>query len=327
MDNSELNILESTPNTAESTPDTVESTPESTPNDRILLSEQVIHELQKKYKPASIKQIQTSLNTLSKHIRSEISGELTISTLENAVLISSLIEKMPIPVSAKRLLIWAIEAILATQGKIYAEYDKIWKKYIRLETEEQYSKDRVISDITLMDIENKIETSKDEVSKLIVSLYAYMPALRGEEWVSLRLWNSQDDLKENWINIEQGYIVIHQYKTMKTYGVRKIPVPTELLKIIRKYCATHRGTFMIMNGNDEMSTKKFEYILKRELGISTTELRRIYISSVVPHLTKVERLKLSILMGHSMEMQEFVYKGKEKEANTAVLNRLREIMQ
>lgn len=276
-----------------------------------------------KYQSSSIKQIQANINNIGNYIEGQQSCNFQIHLLEDANYVCSLIEKMDISAGTKRKLVWAIEAVLATTGKNFPQYDKVWQKYVRIEKEEQYSKERHISDITLMDIEEKIDHAKDPETRLILALYAYMPALRGEEWVSLRRWDSPDHLDENWINIQKGYIVVHHYKTMGTYGKRLIYLPQQLVAKIKEYYALRRGTFMLMDDKEQMPTRKLEYILKRELGASTSELRRIYISSVVPLLSNTERLKLSRIMAHSMEMQEFVYRGKSIPVDNAVLERLR----
>ena len=57
-----------------------------------------------------------------------------------------------------------------------------------------------------------------------------------------------------------------------------------------------------------MEAEDLQRYLRRELGVSSNELRKIYITEIVGRLNMEERLGLSRLMGHSVEMQEFVYR-------------------
>jgi len=163
--------------------------------------------------------------------------------------------------------------------------------------------------------------------RLILGLYAYMPALRTEDWTSLKRYDGEKELDCNYISVERGRIVWERYKTSGSYGRRELNIPEELLKIVREYYGESRGEYFLMRGSKRMTSEELQRHLRRRLGISSNELRKIYISEVVPYLSKKERMVLGGMMGHSIEMQEFVYRREKGERNEGVLVRLRKQME
>lgn len=284
--------------------------------------QEILSNLQYKYRDSSISIYEYYI----KNAITKISGlsDFDISVLENDSKIReylSTLEKNASKRDFLNSLIAILNAVILVDHELIKKYQELLKIHSAEAKKDTYSKERKLPEGSkiknLLDLELKMKSEKDPLKKLILGLYAYMPILRTEEWTSLKHYEGEKDVG-NYINMKEWIIVIKEYKTSETYGERRLKIPEELRGIMVK-----SGEYLLMKGGRRVSSLELRRILKSELGISNNELRRMYISETVPYLTKIERMKLCEKMGHSIEMQEFVYYREGVKGNEGVLRRLR----
>ena len=154
---------------------------------------------------------------------------------------------------------------------------------------------------------------------IVLQLYTTLPPLRSEDYYKMLMTVSK---KENYVNLKTKVMYIKVYKTSKTYGTRKIKLTKELTdilkgweKIQREYNPELEQVYLMPNVKSKLtkpqSQQSFTDMLNRIFWpkkISSSMLRKIYISELIDkELTPDERKKITKIMGHSLEMQEFIY--------------------
>lgn len=156
---------------------------------------------------------------------------------------------------------------------------------------------------------------------LVLNLYTMIPPIRND-FANLEIIDSEiySD-KINYINLKTKELILTNYKTVKSYGVKKLPLPDDLIKLIEKYIkvrTTYLGeskTLLINTTNLEpMKPNGLTKYLNKIFApkkVSTTLLRKSYISFKYPvDHTMREREQDSIFMGHSVGMASSVYSKK-----------------
>lgn len=286
--------------------------------------------LKAKYRDSSISIQEYHIKKMIKAItRKEDFDEKILQKVEDIETYLSTIEKA----TGKRDVLNSIIAIMNMLTKkvdeeVVKKYEELRKIYTKEGKEEVYSREsKALSEWTIAKIGKKVLEMDTSIMRLIIGLYAYMPALRTEDWTSLRRYEGETVLEGNNLNLGKGVMEILDYKTSETHGKRIIVLSEELKVLIREYYGTSRGEYFLMKGEKRMTSEELQRILRKTLGISSNELRKIYISEMVPYLSKKERMKLGTMMGHSIEMQEFVYRRENVEGNEEALNRLRKQME
>ena len=172
---------------------------------------------------------------------------------------------------------------------------------------------------------------KDLLQKWLVgSLYVIdndNPPLRLENYVPLEIISLKDynklsdkELEGNnyLVNVSRNkkFFSFGEYKTSKTYGVKKIDVGSKLNSVLNLYLRTHSNKYLILNNRDEaMSpnglskyiTKVFEPSGKK---ITANLMRHIYISEFMtgPSIKEKEELADKMLHSSSASTQELYAK-------------------
>ncbi len=119
---------------------------------------------------------------------------------------------------------------------------------------------------------------------------------------------------------KKGYLILNNYKTVSTYGRKKIELPEEVFKIWKKYYKViieylnkNKYIFIKSDGNKMTRneyTKLFTTIFKElNKNISTSMIRHIVISEKFPveENEMKERQELANVMGHSVHEAQQVY--------------------
>lgn len=158
---------------------------------------------------------------------------------------------------------------------------------------------------------------------VVLSLYALMPPLRGEEYfksVVIFIDEREDpetllDLVEmNFYDMNSHRLFIRYYKTQSTYGTRVIDMHPDLKETLSNWVAMNPATWLIPNlvTQDAMSQQGFTSLLNSIFApkkISSSMLRKIFVSDFISNKpTADERKKVAHIMGHSLQTQEFTYK-------------------
>ncbi len=141
------------------------------------------------------------------------------------------------------------------------------------------------------------------------------------EIVSLKEYNNLSDkeLENNnyLVNASRNkkFFSFGEYKTSKTYGIKKIELGSKLNSVMNLYLRLHDNKYLILNAkNEPMSpnglgkyiTKVFEPTGKK---ISANLLRHIYISEFMTGPSLKEKSELSQRMGHNTNTQELYVKN------------------
>lgn len=154
---------------------------------------------------------------------------------------------------------------------------------------------------------------------IVLLLYTTLPPLRSEDYYKMLLTISK---KDNYTNLKSRVMYIKVYKTSKTYGTRKINLSKELtdelktwVEIQKKYNPEITTVYLMPTVSSKLtkplSQQAFTDLLNRIFHpkkISSSMLRKIYISELIDkQLSPDERKAITKIMGHSLEMQEFIY--------------------
>lgn len=165
---------------------------------------------------------------------------------------------------------------------------------------------------------------------LLFSLYYLLPPLRPQDWINAKIvrLSPDTDLVEyaqengNIIDMTTHNLVVADYKTVLTHGVRVIPfngLSEEfgilLADIIEKYLVISRNAsylFTTKKGQpiaEQNITKIFAKALINDKPTNATELRNLFISEKIidENLSLDRRKRLAYIMGHTIQTQTFIY--------------------
>ncbi len=194
-----------------------------------------------------------------------------------------------------------------------------------------YKKELIDKGIFKKEESDLTRKDKDLLQKWLVgSLYVIdndNPPLRLENYVPLEIISLKDynklsdkELEGNnyLVNVSRNkkFFSFGEYKTSKTYGVKKIDVGSKLNSVLNLYLRTHSNKYLILNNRDEpMSpnglskyiTKVFEPSGKK---ITANLMRHIYISEFMtgPSIKEKEELADKMLHSSSASTQELYAK-------------------
>jgi len=160
---------------------------------------------------------------------------------------------------------------------------------------------------------------KDEFQHLqtyvLLSCLVLLPVRRSLDWVSFKLRN-EDKEKDNYLTYDKRkpVFIFNDYKTKRTYGQQRVPIPTKLATIIRKWSELSPHDSLLMNYNQKapMNQTQLNVLLHGFFGkpISTSLLRHIYLTHIheaTPALKQME--ETATTMAHSINQQlEYVKK-------------------
>lgn len=224
-----------------------------------------------------------------------------------------------------------------TPSHILKKYNTYFKE-LSIEYENNYNK-QIKSDkeklnwVTKTEIDNKLKSleilidkmNMDKLSKndkdiiqqhLVISLYIgeHIPPIRND-YAGMKISNTE--LKKcNYIDLNNNQIILNNYKTDKTYGTKKINIPTYILELITRWIKYNDSGYLLINirQGDPMTknglTKYLNKIFKPK-KVSTTILRKVYLSNKYPVLYNRKDMKNdAYVMGHSIDTQQSIYTKK-----------------
>lgn len=184
---------------------------------------------------------------------------------------------------------------------------------------------------TLLNMRPQTRQHLDYFQRLIVlSLYTDIPPLRND-YANVKVLSGSSaspaapinvnalNTDHNYIDLASSQLVLCNYKTDKTYGVKSIPLPQHLVTLIRSWMQCRKdkgGNALLINISDSSPMTKnglTKYLNKlcAPKKVSTTMLRKIYLSHKYPVIhTLQEMQKDSYIMGHSIGTQQYTYRKK-----------------
>lgn len=178
----------------------------------------------------------------------------------------------------------------------------------------------------LEDLLSEEYNPKIDIAYVAMAFFVYLPPLRAQDYVKTRLKfkaPNDDEEQGNYIDLKNSIMIINEYKTAKKYGKRSILIPPPLNEILLNYKRKSRTKWLIPkiygDENVPMSVSSFTHMLNRILDekISTTELRRAYISDKVINkdMKGKNRKYTAKIMGHSTTTQNEIYSKYSKIAD------------
>lgn len=229
--------------------------------------------------------------------------------------------------------------------KLLAIYTEYHKKLALLQNETYLDNERTEREeenwITGAEIKKKIKSLEKIINKkdafkgtprmfcdliqqyTVLQLYTILPPLRNT-WSNVIVIENVVDpekLLKNTLNLKTNNLFLVDYKTKKTYGVKKIEIPEPLIKVIKEFQEakkesgiTSEALLVNTTNKEPMKTNSLtKYINKifKPKKVSTTLLRKIFLSETFPVDNSMrKRLAVSNIMGHSVNTQQLIYSKK-----------------
>ena len=168
------------------------------------------------------------------------------------------------------------------------------------------------TDITRKDLDNFQQL-------LILSLYTLIPPQRNN-YANTIICQKEDECKDenyNYIIISKKEFIINNYKTKKTYGIKKIKLPKNIIELIKIWKKINPTNFLLINTTNKTCMKpngltKYLNKIFAPKKVSTTILRKLYLTNKYPITNSFEEmLKDAEIMGHSVTTQQSIYRKED----------------
>ncbi len=152
------------------------------------------------------------------------------------------------------------------------------------------------------------------VKYITLTLYAMVEPIRGGEYCKTKLveYELTDEIdlhcfdEPNFICLNNKKLLIKDYKTYNSIGIREIPLCDELIEELKKYKAVTKSNWLLplfSRPADHMSTSGLTHMLQNIFGakIATQMLRKLFDRSEVieKNLPATRREEIAHTMGHS----------------------------
>ena len=308
-----------------------------------MLPDDVKKSLEKKYRESTIKTIDNNIKRI--FINALKSETYKTDDLYEIDKIKPYLEQQGL--GMKKTLIANILGLLKLQTKpktpkaVLKKWDKyfdtICKEYSDKSKYKESTEKEIENHMSMDEIRGLLESYKEHIDRIdktedltvrdmityekyiVLYLYTTLPPLRSEDYYKMLLTISRSD---NYINLKTKTMYIKVYKTSKTYGTRKIKLTKELAEVLTKWVKIQKRfnpdleTVYLMPTiksklTEPQTQQGFTDLLNRIFSpkkISSSMLRKIYISELMDkELSPEERKEITKIMGHSLEMQEFIY--------------------
>lgn len=165
---------------------------------------------------------------------------------------------------------------------------------------------------TVKMMQRKIKKTKNDLHKLILSLYTDVPPRRSMDYTNM-LINQPDDKKSNILVFtpEVKQFIFNKYKTVNKSGVQTIHIKSpELINVISNYLDKHKNQkFLLMRNANALNDTQIANILRTEIGSKTQKfgiqaIRRMFATYIVIESKRNPRLFESFAkkMGTSVSM-------------------------
>ena len=170
----------------------------------------------------------------------------------------------------------------------------------------------------------KKSSYNDIVKFITLSFYTLIPPARPDEILSLKLIKSIDDYdkdeqeqlkKMNYFDIKAKKMYYSQYKTKRTYGDIELPVPDELVSIVKefypviKYANDDFKYPITRSSGQPIGVSNFPLFFKSIIelkGATATDLRNLFVSSL-KDVSAEQRAIIAKYMKNSLSAQNIVY--------------------
>lgn len=168
---------------------------------------------------------------------------------------------------------------------------------------------------------------------VVLSLYTEVQPRRNQDYLDMyvvKKWNEATHLADkNYIDLATHQFIFNKYKTFKTYGQQKLPIPEPLMRVIQLYLKHHplvKGNkskttefkFLVFPDGSPLTagnaiTRILNKIFHKKIGSSL--LRHIFLSSKYD-IKEME--SDASAMGHSVEEQKKYMRGSGEEVTPSL---------
>jgi hypothetical protein len=145
---------------------------------------------------------------------------------------------------------------------------------------------------------------------VILALYNELVPHRQEIYLNMG-WEDKGD--NNYLDLDKGVMFLRYYKTSDVYGDRQYKINNDLMKILVDWKNTplaYKGIdnylFTTKKGTPPM-TNTFTNFMYQHIGITTNQMRKLYVSDIVMLMTNDEKTEIAQKMLHSSSMQALTY--------------------
>jgi len=152
---------------------------------------------------------------------------------------------------------------------------------------------------------------------LVLSLYVCIPPRRNQDYLDMvvvKKWKETDPNNVNYLDLTGEQFVFNKYKTVKKYGVQRVPLNPALLDVLALYLKHHmlykasKGKtavpFLVVEDRPLTAVNSITRILNKIFGkkVGSSMLRHIFLSNKYEGILE-EQTADSAAMGHSLEQQ------------------------
>ncbi len=262
-----------------------------------------------KWKEASLKTLRSNLYHMSEHIFNKPKCFEIEDFIKSPDKVINYLENVYEGKSAKNYCQSVID-ILKHNDLPYEEYktykEKFGKKYIQSDRPHGWTWDRVIDEYnTLSKKENK--TVKEYKMYVILALYIELPPQRQQVYLDMEF---KDDGENNYMDIQEGKMVLRDFKTANLYGETEYKLNDKLKAILAQWMndyAWNKNYLFVTQSGTPPETSTFTDFMRNNFGITTNQLRKLYVSDVVVYLSADEKTRIARQMLHSVSMQALTY--------------------
>ena len=284
----------------------------------MFIDQETIATLERKYKKNTIKTINNSIKKIFvKGLNLSIyDSDKLIDKADDIIKYINSLDK----IGVKKTITFNIIAIIGKNNKKYNNLSngfckennriKLYKK----PTKKEINLYKNLEEINNIHISYTTDNYYNFIRYVISAFYVYLPPLRGQEFYTLKI--SDTELDTNYYNTKTNTININNYKTMDKYGPKQMNIDSELKDILTEWIDFNdikNGDYLLTNSKKNKFTQySFTKMLWRIFGkgFSVDMLRKVYIVEILRYLNGKEilwRKRLSFIMGHSIITQEFIY--------------------
>jgi integrase len=117
---------------------------------------------------------------------------------------------------------------------------------------------------------------------IIIALFHLIAPRRAQDYTEFKI-KDVDKEKDNWFDERTSELVFTKYKTAKFYGIQRVPISKELMKILKKWIKQNSSEYLLFDTNgSKLSTVKLNQRLNRifgsDKGCSVNALRHSFLS-------------------------------------------------
>jgi hypothetical protein len=282
----------------------------------MFIPDEIVAVLARRYRASTIATVDTYMRRFHKIVGGDSGGRFDIGLLADVDVVKSVLDRIVNPATRKTMCFYILQVARAggvgTDGieklaeKAVAGCDR---KYAEPSGKEVANTMRW-ADIVAVRDGIVVSDAGSAIDALIMTLYTSIPPLRGEDYVNTRIADRETP-EGNYVDLSKARLVLRNYKTSDKHGERRIRLPADVMAAVDRVRDLVRSVWLLPRADGgHMTCAELRACLYRLTGkkISTSMLRKIYVSTFVPEMSAADRKILARIMGHTLEQQEFTYR-------------------